>query len=69
MEGEMISVMKNLQTKQKQNKKYTFMQQRRLHFVKKEWEGCERKDGKSLLLIMSRKETLIGELETEERLG
>lgn len=40
------------------------MQQRRLYFVKQGWEGCERKDGKSLLLIVSRKETLIGELET-----
>lgn len=67
MEGEVISVLRNLQTKQ--SKKNTFMQWRRLYFVKKEWEGCERKDGKSLLLIISRKDTLTGELETEERLG
>ena len=66
-EGERISVLRNLQTKQ--SKKDKFMQWRTPYFVKKEWQGYEKKDGGSLLLIMSRKETLTGELETEEGLG
>jgi len=66
MERETIYVLRNLQTTQ--SKKDTFMQWRRLLIVK-EWEGCKRKDGKSLLLIMSRKDILAGELETEGSLG